>query len=86
MAASAKEIFSEKTPKVLEQHADAQMKAAISEEGGSGFAIKRALVRSISAAGAILDYTAEQDIDLVAMGTMTAPMMAVMWAGDLVSS
>jgi nucleotide-binding universal stress UspA family protein len=54
---------------VLEQHADAQMKAAINEQGEWAFAIKRALVRSISAAGAILDYTAEQDIDLVVMGT-----------------
>jgi nucleotide-binding universal stress UspA family protein len=54
---------------VLEQHAEAQMKTAVEQHGPAACDIKRAQVRSISAAGAILDYAVEQDIDLVVMGT-----------------
>jgi nucleotide-binding universal stress UspA family protein len=54
---------------VLEEHAETQMKTAIEEHGRAGFTIKSAQVRAISAAGAILDYATENEIDLVVMGT-----------------
>jgi nucleotide-binding universal stress UspA family protein len=53
----------------LEQHAEAQMQSAMDEHGDRGFAIKRAHVRSLSAASAILDYASENNIDLIVMGT-----------------
>ncbi|UCC82744.1 MAG: universal stress protein [Gemmatimonadota bacterium] len=53
----------------LEEHADAQLKGAIEAHGRAGFTIKSAQVRAISAAGAILDYATENEIDLVVMGT-----------------
>ncbi len=55
--------------RVLEEHADAQMKTTLAAHHEPGFKIKRAQLRSISAAGAILDYAAEMDIDLIIMGT-----------------
>jgi nucleotide-binding universal stress UspA family protein len=54
---------------LLEEHAETQMKAAIEEHGRAGFTIKSDQVRAISAAGAILDYATENEIDLVVMGT-----------------
>jgi nucleotide-binding universal stress UspA family protein len=53
----------------LEQHAESQMASATAEHGDRGFEIVRAQVRSISAAGAVLDYASENDLDLVVMGT-----------------
>jgi nucleotide-binding universal stress UspA family protein len=53
----------------LEEHADTQMKTAIEDHGRAGFTIKSAQVRAISAAGAILDYATENEIDVVVMGT-----------------
>ena len=55
--------------KALEEHAESQMRAATDEHGSPGFTIKRAQLRGISAAGGILDYAAENDIDLIVMGT-----------------
>ncbi|UCC74496.1 MAG: universal stress protein [Gemmatimonadota bacterium] len=55
--------------RILEEHAETQMKAAVDEHGEAGFSIKSAQIRAISAAGAILDYAAENEIDLVVMGT-----------------
>jgi nucleotide-binding universal stress UspA family protein len=54
---------------VLEEHAETQLKTAIEEHGRAGLTIKSAQVRAISAAGAILDYATENEIDLVVMGT-----------------
>lgn len=54
---------------VLEEHAQTQLRTAIEEHGEANFTIKSAQVRAISAAGAILDYAAENEIDLVVMGT-----------------
>lgn len=54
---------------ILEEHAEAQMKSAIEQHGRTGFTIKSTQVRAISAAGAILDYASETEIDLVVMGT-----------------
>jgi nucleotide-binding universal stress UspA family protein len=53
----------------LEQQAEAQLRAEVAAEGKEHIEIRRAQVRSISAASAILDYTAENDIDLIVMGT-----------------
>lgn len=53
----------------LEEHADTQMRTAIEEHGEAGFTIRSAQVRAMSAAGAILDYATENEIDLVVMGT-----------------
>ncbi len=55
--------------KALEEHAEMQMKAALEGQEEAGLQVKSALVRAISAAGAILDYAAENEIDLIAMGT-----------------
>jgi nucleotide-binding universal stress UspA family protein len=55
--------------RVLEEHAETQMRSAIKEHGRASFSIKSAQVRAISAAGAILDYASENEIDLVVMGT-----------------
>jgi nucleotide-binding universal stress UspA family protein len=54
---------------LLEQHAEDQMKSAFEGQGPKGLTIHHAQVRGISAAGAILDYAAQNDIDLVVMGT-----------------
>jgi nucleotide-binding universal stress UspA family protein len=54
---------------VLEDHARAQMDAAMQEHAKRGFTIRRAQLRGISAPGAILDYAADNEIDLVVMGT-----------------
>jgi nucleotide-binding universal stress UspA family protein len=54
---------------ILEEHAETQMQAAMEEQGEKSLTIQGAQVRAISAAGAILDYATEQDIDLVVMGT-----------------
>ncbi len=53
----------------LEAHAETQMKATMDEHGAPGFTIKCAQLRGISAAGGILEYAAEYDIDLIVMGT-----------------
>jgi nucleotide-binding universal stress UspA family protein len=53
----------------LERHAQAQMQSVMDEHGDAGFRIKSAQVRSLSAAGAILDYAGENDVDLIVMGT-----------------
>ncbi|MGD2216228.1 MAG: universal stress protein [Gemmatimonadales bacterium] len=53
----------------LEEHADTQMKTAMQEHERAGFKIKSTQVRAISAAGAILDYATDNEIDLVVMGT-----------------
>ncbi len=53
----------------LEQQAEAQLQAEVAAEGKEHIEIRRAQVRSISAASAILDYAAENDIDLIVMGT-----------------
>jgi nucleotide-binding universal stress UspA family protein len=53
----------------LERHAETQMQSVMDEHGDSGFHIKRAHVRSLSAASAILDYAGENDVDLIVMGT-----------------
>ncbi len=55
--------------RVVEEHAETQLKAAVEEHGDGELAIKSVQVRAISAASAILDYAAENEIDLVAMGT-----------------
>jgi nucleotide-binding universal stress UspA family protein len=55
--------------KVLEEHAETQMRSAVEEHGGAGFSVKSVQVRAISAANAILDYAAENEVDLVVMGT-----------------
>ncbi len=54
---------------VLEQQAKAQMHDAVSEHARPDFEVQHAQVRNISAAAAILEYTAENDIDLIVMGT-----------------
>jgi nucleotide-binding universal stress UspA family protein len=54
---------------VLEEHAQEQLKTATEEHGRANFTIKSTQVRAISAAGAILDYATENEIDLVVMGT-----------------
>jgi nucleotide-binding universal stress UspA family protein len=53
---------------LLEAHADQQMKSTVRERG-KDLLVKHAQVRGISAAGAILDYASENDIDLIVMGT-----------------
>jgi nucleotide-binding universal stress UspA family protein len=53
----------------LEVHAETQMLAATDGEAGTGFTVKRAQSRGISAAAGILDYAAENNIDLIVMGT-----------------
>jgi nucleotide-binding universal stress UspA family protein len=55
--------------RTLEEQTEAQLRAISDEYSGGALEIKHALVRSISAAGATLDYAAESDIDLVVMGT-----------------
>jgi len=54
---------------LLEQHAEAQMKSTLEDHGSKGFTVRHAQVRSISAPGAILDFAAQGDIDLIVMGT-----------------
>jgi len=54
---------------ILEQHAETQMLSTLEDHGSKGFTVRHAQVRSISAPGAILDYAAEGDIDLIIMGT-----------------
>ncbi len=51
----------------IEEQARRQMDRTI--EGHERLTVKRTQVRGISAAGAILDYTTENDIDLIVMGT-----------------
>ncbi len=53
---------------VLEAHAESQLAKAI-EDHGDGVTFRCAQLRSISAAGAILEYAAEHNIDLIALGT-----------------
>ena len=53
---------------LLEEHADQEMESTVRERG-KNLSVKRAQVRGISAAGAILDYAADNDIDLIVMGT-----------------
>lgn len=53
---------------VLEERADSQMARAVANHGDR-VRIRQAQMRSISAAGAILEYAAEHDIDLITMGT-----------------
>ncbi len=53
---------------VLEAHAESQLAKAI-ESHGAGLRFRCAQLRSISAAGTILEYAAEHSIDLVALGT-----------------
>jgi nucleotide-binding universal stress UspA family protein len=52
---------------ILEEHAREQMQAAVEEHGG--LKIQQAQLRGISAAATILEYAAENEIDLVVMGT-----------------
>jgi nucleotide-binding universal stress UspA family protein len=54
---------------LLEKHAESQMQSTLEDHGSKGFTVHHAQVRSISAPGAILDYAAEGDIDLIVMGT-----------------
>ena len=54
---------------LLEQHAETQMKSTLEDHGSKSFTVRHAQVRSISAPGAILDFAAEADIDLIVMGT-----------------
>lgn len=53
----------------LEERAEQQLRNAMDEQDERGFEIKRAQVRSLSAAAAILDYASENDADLIVMGT-----------------
>ena len=53
----------------LEQHAETQMQSVFDQHKDRGFAIKRAQVRSLSAASAILDYAGVNNVDLIVMGT-----------------
>ncbi len=53
---------------VLEEHAESQLASAVASHG-DGVKFRRAQVRSISAAGAILAYAADHAIDLITMGT-----------------
>jgi len=54
---------------LLERNAETQMKSTLEDHDAKGFSIQHAQVRGISAAGAILDYAAEGNIDLIVMGT-----------------
>lgn len=55
--------------KALEEQAAALLRAEVAAQGKEHIEIRRAQVRSISAASAILDYAAEHGIDLIVMGT-----------------
>lgn len=53
---------------VLAEQADSQLASAVAKHG-DGVRFRHAQMRSISAAGAILEYAAGQAIDLITMGT-----------------
>ena len=53
----------------LEAQAEQQLQSIVDEYGDTSYEIRRAQVRSLSAASAILDYADENDVDLIVMST-----------------
>lgn len=59
----------EECHRALEEQAESRLRHAAEAQRGAAISVERAVVRGLSAAGAILDYAAQHSIDLIVMGT-----------------